>query len=138
MNLDALDRRVVKFVRHQILRDDGEIRGNGLTRLRARPSFAKMNRRITFEFDLRLEHHRSLARRALRVRDDRVGGHGENQRRELRMTHDADVIGLRRSAAVDRQLDGNHRCFIADDAHDSGRTILSQRADDRAGVRQLE
>ena len=100
MNLDALDLGVAELVRHQVAGDDGEILRDRLARLRAGPAFAKTDRLEALELDLRLEHHGALACRALRVGDDAVGGHRQDQRRELRVADDVDVIRLRRAGAV--------------------------------------
>ena len=97
-----------------------------------------MNGRQSFEFDLGVEHHRSFARGALSVRHDRVRGHRQNQRRELGMTDDADVIRLRRAASFDGQLDRNRFRASADRSHDSAGSILTKRPDDCAGVGHLE
>ena len=139
MDLHAVDVRGAELVRHHVADHDGEVRGNGLPRLRASPPFAQHDGLIeAFELDLRLEQHRALARGALRVGHDAVRGHGHDQRRELGMANDVHVIVAQRTGAVDGDVDRDHVRGVADRSHDSAGAVLLERADHFAAVGELE
>jgi len=61
-----------------------------------------------------IQHHRPLARGALRVGHHAVGGHGHDQRRKLGVADDVDVIAAGRAGAVDRDVDRDHVRGVAE------------------------